>query len=116
VHPKCKNGIRDRGLKQQLRLRSKGNVNEILRQNIVLEVVKLSARSSIRIPKMCIKILWRSQPPRKQEGTTESWSARDVELPATLGSFACTGQKGRNDSKPVDYSGQAALKREQQYM
>jgi hypothetical protein len=35
--------IMDRGLKQQLRLGSKGSVNETLRQTIVLEVIKLAA-------------------------------------------------------------------------
>jgi hypothetical protein len=40
---KFSNGIRDRGLKQQLLLRSKGNVSETLRQTIVLEVIKLAA-------------------------------------------------------------------------
>jgi hypothetical protein len=78
----------------------------------VLEVIELSARSSIRIPKISIKILWRCQPLPKQEKTTNSWNVSDVEMPTTLGSFSCTGQKRRNGSKPADYSGQAALKME----
>jgi hypothetical protein len=36
AQPKCNNGMRDRGLKQQLPLRSKGNINETLKQAIVL--------------------------------------------------------------------------------
>jgi hypothetical protein len=36
----CKNGIRNRGLKDRLRLGSKGTVNEVLRKNFLLEVVK----------------------------------------------------------------------------
>jgi hypothetical protein len=41
AQPKCNNGIRDKGLKQQLRLGRKGNINEALRQTIVLEIVEL---------------------------------------------------------------------------
>jgi hypothetical protein len=59
--PKFNNGIRDRGLKQQLRLRRKGNVNEALKETIALEVVKLAASSSVT------KTLWRSRPPPKRK-------------------------------------------------
>jgi hypothetical protein len=48
---KCINGIRDRDLKQQLRLRIKGNVNEALRQTMVLEVVKRIGGPSVTIKK-----------------------------------------------------------------
>jgi hypothetical protein len=54
--PECNNGIRNRGLKEKLRLGnkktlSKRNVNETLRQTIELKVVKLGAGSSVRIRK-----------------------------------------------------------------
>jgi hypothetical protein len=45
---KCNNDIRDRGLKQQLQMGSKGNVNETFRQAFVLEIVKQTVGSSIR--------------------------------------------------------------------
>jgi hypothetical protein len=41
------------------------------------------------------------------EETAHSWSARDVEASATLGSFARTDHEGRNDGKHVGYSGRA---------
>jgi hypothetical protein len=47
-------------------LGSKGDVNKALKQTIVLEVINLAARSSIRIPKMSVKALWRSWPLPKQ--------------------------------------------------
>jgi hypothetical protein len=62
VQPKHKNGIRGRGLKQQLWLGGKENVNKALRQTIVLDVAKLAVGSSIRIWKMGVKTLRRSRP------------------------------------------------------
>jgi hypothetical protein len=59
----------------------------------VLEVIKLSARSSIRIPKKNIKTLEKPATAQVKEVATNSWSARDVKQPATLRSVACTGQK-----------------------
>jgi hypothetical protein len=50
-------GIRGRGLKQQLRLGSKENVSEALRQTIELEIIKRVAGSSARIQKMSVKTL-----------------------------------------------------------
>jgi hypothetical protein len=41
------NGIRDQGLKQQLRLRMKGNINETARQNIEMRVAKLAVEFPI---------------------------------------------------------------------
>jgi hypothetical protein len=42
-----------------------GNVNETFRQALMLEIVKQTIWSSITIPKMSFKTLWRSQPPPK---------------------------------------------------
>jgi hypothetical protein len=68
--PECKNGIRNPGLKQQIRLGNKKtlnkrNVNKAPRQTIVLEAVKLAAGSSTWIRKMGVKASWRSQPQPK---------------------------------------------------
>jgi hypothetical protein len=65
--PKFNNGIRDRGLKQQLRLGSKENFKEALERTIVFKIVKLAAGSSVRIKKMSVKTLWRSRPPSKRK-------------------------------------------------
>jgi hypothetical protein len=51
VQPKCNYGIWDRGMKQQLRLGSNGNINEALRQIIELEIIKRIIGSSFRIRK-----------------------------------------------------------------
>jgi hypothetical protein len=48
-----------------------------------------------------------------KEETTRSLRARDVQAPATLRTFTHTERKRRNGSRPVGYSGQAALKRKQ---
>jgi hypothetical protein len=79
---KCNNDIRYRGLKQQLRLGSKGNVNETLRGTAVLAVVKLAAGSSVGIQKMSVKTMWRSRPPhkRKELKCQKCWSAGHARL------------------------------------
>jgi hypothetical protein len=59
---KCNNGIRNRGLKQQLCLENKKTTKKALRQKTGFEIIKLAARSSVRIPKMSVKALWRRQP------------------------------------------------------
>jgi hypothetical protein len=51
-------GIKDRGIKQQLPLGGEGTLNGALRQ----EVIKLTAGSSIWLKKMNDKALWRSRP------------------------------------------------------
>jgi hypothetical protein len=75
---KCSNGIRDWGLKQQLRLGSKGSVNKTFRQALMMEIVKLAVRSSIRIPKMSVKTPWRSQPPPKQKKSLPTAGGREM--------------------------------------
>jgi hypothetical protein len=42
-----------------------GNVNETFRETLGLEITNTIARSTIRIPKMSVRILWRIQPPPK---------------------------------------------------
>jgi hypothetical protein len=54
--PRRKNGIRDEGLKQ-LRLGSKGNINEIFRDNLGLEITKRIAGTSVMIRKISVKTL-----------------------------------------------------------
>jgi hypothetical protein len=60
-------GIRYRGTKQQLLLERQRTVNETLRQTLEPEVVKLVARSSIRLWKTGDSALWENQPPPKQK-------------------------------------------------
>jgi hypothetical protein len=61
------NGIRDRGLKQQLRLGSKEKFYKALGQITGLEVAKKAVESTVRLQKMNAKTLWRSQPPPKRK-------------------------------------------------
>jgi hypothetical protein len=67
TQPKFNKGIKVRGRKEQLSLGRTGPVSEAVRQALVLEVVKLEARFSIRIPKTSVKILWRSRPQPKRK-------------------------------------------------
>jgi hypothetical protein len=65
MQPKFNNGIRDRGWKNQLGLGTKETFYDALRKTLGLDAVKLAAGSSVRIRKMSVKTLWRSQPPSK---------------------------------------------------
>jgi hypothetical protein len=67
ARPECNNGIRKRDLNQQLRLGSKGNINETFRQTLSLEIVKRTVESSVRIRKMSDWTLWRSWPSPKRK-------------------------------------------------
>jgi hypothetical protein len=61
------NGIRDRGIKQQILLGGKKTLNEALRQTLGLEVSTLTVRSSIELRKTSDRVLWSSQPPPKRK-------------------------------------------------
>ncbi|PNF26376.1 hypothetical protein B7P43_G17900 [Cryptotermes secundus] len=66
----------------------RGNVNEPFKQALMLEIVKQTVWSSIRIPKMSVKTLWRSWPPPKRENRLPT-----SEVPANLRSFVRTNRK-----------------------
>jgi hypothetical protein len=53
-------------MKQQLLLGGKRTLNKAFRQALVLEVLKLTAGSSIGLQKMSDSALWRSQHPPKR--------------------------------------------------
>jgi hypothetical protein len=65
--PECNNGIRNRGLKQQLSRGSKEIFYEALKQTIGLKVVKGTVRSSVRIRKMSGRTLCKGWPSLKQK-------------------------------------------------
>jgi hypothetical protein len=75
VQPECNNGIKDRGLKEQLHLGTKRVFNKTIRLTLGLVDIKLAAGSSIRIPKMSIKKLATTQ---AKEKTIHSLRATDV--------------------------------------
>jgi hypothetical protein len=58
-------GEREQGLKQELRLRSKKTLFEVLGQTHVLVVVKQVVRISIRLQKVSDWTLWRGWSPPK---------------------------------------------------
>jgi hypothetical protein len=62
---KGSSGIRDQNLKGQLHLESKRAFNKTCRQTVELEITKQIVETSIRLWKMNVRILWRSQPPLK---------------------------------------------------
>jgi hypothetical protein len=55
-------GIQDRGISQQLPLGGEGTINGVLRQALGLEVIKITAGSSIWLMKTRDRALWRSWP------------------------------------------------------
>jgi hypothetical protein len=64
----CNNGTRNRDLKEQLCLGSKGkNVTETFRETLRMEITKRIAGASVRIRKMSVRTLWRGRPPLKQK-------------------------------------------------
>jgi hypothetical protein len=112
AQPNCNNGIKDWGLKQQLWLGSKWNVNKALRRIIVLEVIKLAEVFHQDSKNKCQNVAEELATTQVKEETTHSWRARDVGTPATFGSSACTDRKRKNANTPVGYFGRAALRRE----
>jgi hypothetical protein len=65
ARPEFNNGIRNQGLRKELRLGSKATFYEVLGQTTGLESVKQTVGTSIRLRKMCIRTLWRGRPPRE---------------------------------------------------
>jgi hypothetical protein len=61
------NGTRDLGAKQELSLGSNRTLSETHRQTPELDIIKLTAGSSIQLRKMSDRISWRSQSPPKQK-------------------------------------------------
>jgi hypothetical protein len=108
VQPKCDNGMRDWGLKQQLWLERTRNVNKALGETTELEVIMLAAMSSCKIWKMSVKTLWRSRPPTK-------WKKRlpRAGMSATLRNSECTDPHRRNGSTLVGYTRWTPSRREQ---
>jgi hypothetical protein len=68
--PECNNGIRDRGLKGQLRLGSKMAFNKTVRQTFGLEVAKRVLEFSIKMRKISDWTLWRFHPLRNERPLT----------------------------------------------
>jgi hypothetical protein len=66
MQQECNNGIKNRDLKEQLCLGSKGNVNKTFRETLGLEITNRIARSSVTIRKMSVRTLWRGWLPPKQ--------------------------------------------------
>jgi hypothetical protein len=62
--PGMQNGIRDRGLREQLR--SKVEFTKIFRKTTGLEMAKRIARSAVGLRKIKDWTLWRSRPPPKR--------------------------------------------------
>jgi hypothetical protein len=84
-------GIRNRHLQEQRRLRRNGRTSgRIFEKTIGLEIAKRTARSSVWIRKMRDWTLWRVRPLRNGKKIARGVTAGNVEAPANLGSFAPT--------------------------
>jgi hypothetical protein len=100
--------------RQELRLGSKRNVNEALRQTLhSAGDHKLKSRVFREDSKDECQYMW-GEPATAQakEETAHSLRARDVGAPVILGSFARTDRKRRNGGNPVGYTERAAVGRE----
>jgi hypothetical protein len=65
VQPEAGNAIRDRDLKEQLRLGIERTSCRIFRMALMLEIVKRRIEPSDRIRKMNVRTFWRGLPPPK---------------------------------------------------
>jgi hypothetical protein len=64
--PKCKNGIKDRDARWQLRLRKERTSNKTFRHTVELKVAKKIVGTSIKLRKMSVRTLLRSRPPPRR--------------------------------------------------
>jgi hypothetical protein len=73
THKAFGNGIRDRGIKQQLFLGGQRTLNEALKQTLVLEVLKLAVGFSIRLRRTSDRA-WRKSwsPPKRKKRLSAS--------------------------------------------
>jgi hypothetical protein len=95
--PECNNGIRNRGLKEQLHLGSKETFYEALGQTIGLEIMKCTVGSTLRIQKNeCQDTVVEPATTQVKEETAHSLRARVVGAPATLGGFVRTERERIN--------------------
>jgi hypothetical protein len=79
MRPECSNGTRDRGIKQYLLLGSKRTVNKALGRPLGLEVIKLTARFSIRLQQTSDRTWWSPHPKlKKKSQLTIGYSGRAV--------------------------------------
>jgi hypothetical protein len=65
--PEGINGIRDRDIKEHLRLGNERTSSRIIRKALVLEIVKRGVEPSVRIEKMNVGTLWMGRPPPKRK-------------------------------------------------
>jgi hypothetical protein len=127
---KCNNGVRDRGLRQELRLGSKETFYEALGQIVLPDFTKRAFEFSVGLREMSVKdIVEEPATAQAKEETTYSLRAREVEARTTLGTFARSprkegGETGhrynkhtsrgrRNGGTPASSSGRIALRSKQ---
>jgi hypothetical protein len=87
------NERRDRGIKQQLLLVGKRTLKEVLKQTLVLEVVKLAVGFSVRLQEISDRALWKSWPPLKRKKNYLRVNTDAVGAPATSRSSVPTDRK-----------------------
>jgi hypothetical protein len=95
--PRRNSGIRGGGVKQQLRLGSKGNINEIFKENLGLEITNRMAGTSFMIRKTSVKTLRWGRPTPERKKRRQKHSPRNR----------------TNRGTPIGYSGRIAWRREQ---
>jgi hypothetical protein len=92
-------------MKQQLLLGSMRTLNETLRQILQMEITKLIVGSSIRLWKMSMRTLWRSQPPPKQKIRLLTAYMLVLQVHRPLWRVLSPQTERRKGNMPVGYSG-----------
>jgi hypothetical protein len=67
MQPKCSNGMRNQGARQQLCLTKETTFNQTFRQTTEPEIRKQTVGSPIRLRRTRVRKLWKSQPLPKQK-------------------------------------------------
>jgi hypothetical protein len=98
--PECNNDIRDQGLKEQLCLGSKGNVNKVNTNHSAGGHQTSSRVFHQYLKNECQNIVEEPATTQVKEMTMHSWNVRDVGAVATLGNLAHIYWKRRNGGMP----------------
>jgi hypothetical protein len=104
AQPKRNSGIKDRGLKQELRLGSERAFNKTVRQTLGLEAVKQAVGISIGLRKVSDRALCRGRPPPKQKKRLKKHIPRKRRNGGTPGEYRHVSPLLNNDREISKYA------------
>jgi hypothetical protein len=67
TRPECNSGIRDRGAKQHLRLKTRKTFYDAIELTLGLEIAKRVVGTSVRLQELGDWLLWKCRPPPKRK-------------------------------------------------